>query len=444
MSVMLSGWGRYPQHESRLITAFSHGDVVAALTREDSGLIARGGGRAYGDAAIGCETTLSTTNLDHMRVFDPASGRLTVESGVTLAEIVETFLPRGFFPPVVPGTRHVTVGGMIAADVHGKNHWRDGGFGRHIEALTLALPDGSIVTCSLQENADLFRATIGGMGLTGVILDATFRLADVETAWIAQTTTVAQGIDEAVEALSRAARSTYAVAWLDAASRKTFGRSLIFTARHATKADLAILNPSASAFPPKGRGPLSMPFDWPAWPKRLPIRAFNELYFRRGAVRAGTAFLVGFDRYFFPLDAMRHWNRMFARRGLIQHQCVIPEGVAQAVLPDILDRFRGVEAKPVMAVLKRLGEGAGTLSFPKPGYTLAVDIPMADGVLPLLDEIDGIVVKAGGRLYLAKDACQSRATVEAGYEGLDAFRDIRRQIGAERRLVSRLSSRLSL
>lgn len=442
---MLSGWGNYPRHDSRLLSAFSFEDVAAALTTTSGGLIARGNGRAYGDAAIGKGVTLSTLNLDHMRSFDPVTRQLTVEAGVTLGDIVETFLPRGYFPPVVPGTRHVTVGGMVAADVHGKNHHRQGGFGRHVEMLTVALPGGEVVACSRHQNPELFAATIGGMGLTGVILDATFTMQAVQTGWIVQSTTVASGIEQTLAVLEKANEATYSVAWLDAAAEgEAFGRSLVFAGNHATAIEVQSGQPSAPHFPTPRREALSIPCAWPFWPKRMATAAFNGLYYRQGAARTGAPFLEHWDRYFFPLDGVAHWNRLFGRRGLIQHQCVIPNEKAGDVLPEIFERFRRLDTKPVMAVLKTLSAGDGLLSFPLSGYTLAVDLPVTDELFPLLRDVDQIVVNAGGRLYLAKDSTQSRPTFEASYGNLGAFRQLRRAISAETRLVSRLSNRLGL
>ncbi|CAA9329834.1 MAG: FAD linked oxidase domain protein, partial [uncultured Microvirga sp.] len=284
--IELSGWGRYPRHQSEVLTPAGPAEAPALLAGR-SGVIARGNGRAYGDAAIGEEATLAARALDRMRSFDPQTGRLTVEAGVLLADILAAFVHRGFFPPVVPGTKLVTVGGMIATDVHGKNHHREGGFGDHVEGFTLLLPGGRLVTCSRTENADLFSATIGGMGLTGAILDATFRLRPIETGWMRQRTFVAQNLDGAMAALQDNADATYSVAWIDClAAGASLGRSLIFTAEHATRADLAAMKPGAEPFPDPKAARLSVPLDLPAWTlNRLSVAAFNELYFRAGSVK---------------------------------------------------------------------------------------------------------------------------------------------------------------
>lgn len=441
----LAGWGRFPRHVSEVLRPASPDRVPQALAGR-TGLVARGNGRAYGDAAIGEHVTLATRSLDRIRSFDPATGRIRAEAGVLLADILDTFVPRGFFPPVVPGTKFVTLGGMIAADVHGKNHHRDGGFGEHVEALTLCLPDGRIVTCSREENAELMVATIGGMGLTGTILDASFRLRPIATGWMRQTTVVAPDLDHAITALQDANGATYSVAWIDCLARgASLGRSLIFTAEHATRQDVEALQPGSMAFPPSRRGRLSVPFDFPSLTlNRLSISAFNELYFRAGSLKSGYPHLVHWDPYFFPLDAIGSWNRIYGRRGFVQYQCVIPTPQARPVLSEILDRVSRQGTASFLAVLKQLGSGHGLLSFPLEGFTLTLDLPVSDPVLTLLSELDRVVVTAGGRLYLAKDARQSPATFEAGYPGLSRFRDIRQTIGATGRVSSRLSMRLGI
>ncbi|HZH52825.1 MAG TPA: FAD-binding oxidoreductase [Microvirga sp.] len=443
--IELAGWGRYPRHASEVLSPATPA-ALAHLLADREGIVARGNGRAYGDAAIGERLTLSTRSLDRIRAFDRTTGLMRAEAGVLLSDILSLAVPLGFFPPVVPGTKFVTVGGMVASDVHGKNHHRDGGFGDHVESLTLSLPDGSVVTCSREKNADLFTATIGGMGLTGTILEATFRLKSIATGWMRQTTIVAPDLDSAVATLQSVDDVTYTVAWIDCLARgAALGRSLVFAAEHATLRDLDAFKPGAPAFPASKLGRLSVPFDLPsATLNRTSVAGFNELYFRLGAMKAGYPFLVHWDPYFFPLDGIGDWNRIYGRRGFVQHQCVIPTPKAKDVLAHILDRVSRRGAASFLAILKRLGPGHGDLSFPLEGFTLTMDLPVSEDIFTLLDEIDRSVVLAGGRLYLAKDARQSPATFEAGYPGLARFRDLRRAIRATGRISSRLSTRLGI
>ncbi len=440
----LSGWGRFPLAQTEVAAPHTIGEAQRA-TASSEGAIARGNGRAYGDAAVGACKTLDLTTLNRMRAFDPATGMLTVESGVRLDEIIAAFAPRGFFPAVVPGTRFVTVGGAIAADIHGKNHHRDGGFGDHVDSLVLATADGEVLRLSPSEHPDLFMATLGGMGLTGTILEATLRLRRIETGWVRQRTIVAHDLAAALAAFDDADAAAYSVAWIDCLARGArLGRSLIFLGEHAT---LNELTPAAakSPFPMPPPALLSVPLDLPsATLNRWSVSAFNELYFRLGARKADAPGLVPIGPYFFPLDGVGDWNRIYGRRGFVQHQCILPADRAPAVLAEMLDRIAARGDASFLAVLKKLGSAGGLMSFPFPGYTLALDFPVSEGVLAFLDDLDRLVVAAGGRLYLAKDARQSRETFEAGYPNLTRFRDLRRTVDPASRLRSRLSDRLGI
>jgi decaprenylphospho-beta-D-ribofuranose 2-oxidase len=444
-TIALSGWGNYPTASTELLAPPTPAGIRVCLV-ERSGVIARGAGRAYGDAAVGTQFTVSSLGLHRMRSFDAVSSRLTVEAGVTIADILADFVPRGLFLKVVPGTKFVTIGGAIAADVHGKNHHRDGGFGNVVDSFRLALSGGEIVTCSRSENEELFAATLGGMGLTGMILEATIQLRPIETAWLRQETYTAPNLDAAIDQLENGSSATYSVAWIDCLARgASLGRSLIYFAEHATRQDRNTLGPELEMFEAARHSRLSVPKLLPAWLlNRASMRAFNELYYQRGAAREGKSRLVHWDPYFFPLDAIANWNRIYGRRGFVQYQCVIPLDRARRVLAEILDRVSRRGDASFLAVLKQLGVGSGLISFPLRGYTLTMDFPISNTILAFLDDLDKLVMDAGGRLYLAKDSRQSRATFESGYPGLGALRDVRQQIGATTRLVSHLSARLGI
>jgi FAD/FMN-containing dehydrogenase len=439
----ISGWGRYPIIDTEMIHPRTAEDTQQAMARVDLGVV-RGNGRAYGDAGIGVRQTISMAHLNRMRAFDANTGQVTVEAGLLLSDLIATFLPRGFFPYVVPGTSLVTIGGAIAADVHGKNHHREGGFGQYVESLLLALPSGETLRASREENPDLFRATIGGMGLTGTILEATIRLRPVESGWIRQRTVVAENLGAAIAALDEAENVTYSVAWIDCLARGArLGRSLIFLGEHAGSAELDERQ-SANRFPLR-KAPLAMPVEAPSFVlNHWAVAAFNELYFRAGARNAASPRMVPAHPYFFPLDALADWNRMYGRSGFVQHQCVLPRATAPATLADMLGRIAKRGGSSFLAVLKKLGAGSGLLSFPMAGYTLALDFPIKDDVFSFLDELDALVVAAGGRLYLAKDARQSRATFEAGYPDLTRFREVRRMVDPTGKIKSRLAERLEI
>lgn len=439
----ISGWGRYPIIDTEMIDPRT-ADAARRATAGGDRAVARGNGRAYGDAAIGVRQTIATAHLNRMRAFDSDTGRATVEAGLLLSDLIATFLPRGFFPYVVPGTSFVSVGGAIAADVHGKNHHCEGGFGRYVETLLLALPTGETVLASREEHPDLFQATIGGMGLTGTILEATIRLRPVETGWIRQRTIVADNLSAAIAGLDSCERVTYSVAWIDCLAKGArLGRSLIFLGEHAASDQLDDRR-LASRFPLR-KPALSVPVDAPSFVlNHWTVAAFNEAYFRAGARKAASPVLVPAHPYFFPLDALGNWNRIYGRRGFVQHQCVLPAKNAEGTLAEMLDRIARRGGSSFLAVLKKLGEGGGALSFPMEGYTLALDFPIERDLFSFLDELDEVVVAAGGRLYLAKDARQSRATFEAGYPDLSRFREVRRTIDPTGKITSRLAERIGI
>ncbi|MBV9531759.1 MAG: FAD-binding oxidoreductase [Bradyrhizobium sp.] len=440
----ITGWGRYPIIATELLTPTNRTEVVRTMRAAD-GVVARGNGRAYGDAAVGTMSTLSMLGLDRMVRFDPEAGQLSAEAGVLLADVITAFLPLGFFPYVVPGTRYVTIGGAIASDVHGKNHHRERGFGDYVVDLTLLTGAGDIMRASPEENSDLFWATIGGMGLTGTILEATIRLRRVETGWIRQTTVVARDLATAMVALDAGDSSTYSIAWIDCVAKGAqLGRSLVFLGEHATRGELRGRS-AENCFPSLGDPKLSVPIDLPSLALNpLSVAGFNELYFRAVARKAGAPFLSAALPYFFPLDGIANWNRIYGRRGFVQHQCVLPPATAARTLTEMLDRIARRGDGPFLAVLKKLGGSGGVLSFPFEGYTLALDFPFSLSLLEFLDELDRIVVNAGGRLYLSKDARQNRQTFEAGYPNAHRFRELRRSLDSAGRIRSHLSYRLGL
>ncbi len=441
----LSGWGRYPVLDCR-VERLREGGALPGLLRRGDALIARGNGRSYGDAALNPDLTLSMLAMDRMRAFDAGTGLLDCEAGVLLADILEAFAPRGWFPPVVPGTRFVTVGGMIAADVHGKNHHREGAFGAHVESLVLAAADGEMRECSRTERADLFRATIGGMGLTGVILSARFRLRRIETAFVMEETLAARDLDETMALFEASREWPYSVAWIDClAQGAQLGRAVMtrgaFMDRSALPARLA-----SAPLRPARAGRLAVPVDAPSvLLNRFSIRLFNALYHRRGRMRTGARPLH-FAPFFFPLDGVEAWNRLYGRRGFVQYQCVLPKSESAAGVAALLERAAASGRGSFLAVLKLFGPaGDGLMSFPMEGYTLALDFPMRNGALGLLDELDAITHRHGGRVYLAKDVRCTPERVREGYPRLDAFAAVRAEAaGARPRFASALSRRLAL
>jgi len=439
----LSGWGRYPVLEARTHSPRSV-DALQQLVLSEPSLIARGRGRAYGDSAINTFATIETRYLNRMLAFDPAAGQLVAESGVLLEDIISAFLPRGWFPLVTPGTKFVTLGGAIAADVHGKNHHKDGSFRACVDWIDMMAPDGESRRCSLQDDATLFDHTLGGMGLTGIILRSAIRLRPVETAWIRQTTLAAPNLKAAMDAFEAAQDATYSVAWIDClGTGGNLGRSLVMLGEHAARADLS----SEQAQAPlqiKPKRKLSVPIDFPAVTlNSLTVRAFNALYYWVGTRKTGTQ-LVDWDSYFYPLDAILGWNRIYGRKGLVQFQCVLPLDQSEAGLMALLAEIAKVGSGSFLAVLKRLGKQESAFSFPMEGYTLALDFPVTPKTLALLERLDKITIKHGGRFYLAKDGRMSSGTLHASDDRAAGFRAHRDSKGLTSRFRSAQSERLAL
>ena len=395
----LTGWGLFPSADCCVTQPRDMTQIRKAL--EQGPLIARGNGRSYGDSAMNSNHTLDMRRLNRLLSFDPTSGQLIAEAGTTLAEIIDIFLPRGFFPLITPGTRFVTLGGMVAADVHGKNHHKVGPMRKCIDWLDVMLSDGKIIRCSSTENADLFDWTCGGMGLTGIILRVAFRLQRVESGWLRQRNFIAANLNEALDLFEQHQEASYSVAWIDClASGDKLGRSILMLGEHAAAKDIPL---SAQIFP-RAHKATTIPFTAPAFAlNSWSMRAFNEIFYQLKS-RQTDEVLVRWDDYFYPLDKLLQWNRLYGRKGFLQFQCVLPLAQAGEGLSAILKATASAQQGSFLAVLKRLGEEGGGLSFPMAGYTLALDFPVSDKSLRLLDRLDEIVISYGGRFYLAKDA----------------------------------------
>ncbi|KPF81106.1 hypothetical protein IP70_24580 [alpha proteobacterium AAP38] len=442
---LLSGWGRYPTAQCHLLRP---GTLIDAINEGGTArsLITRGNGRSYGDASLNPVTTLSSLRLDRLLAFDQQNGLLTAEAGLLLSDLLAVFVPRGWFPSVTPGTRFVTLGGMLAADVHGKNHHVDGSFGDHVEHFALLCGDGVVRCCSRTQNVELFRATIGGMGLTGTILTITMRLRRIETPWMLQETARCRDLDETLAAFDASQSAPYSVAWIDCLAKgRARGRALLYRGEHVGEAALptGAKPPRSMAGPPR----LRVPIDIPGWVLNgWTVQAFNALYYRYS--RPGNA-LIHYQQFFYPLDAFGDWNRLYGRRGFVQYQCVVPMAGGREAILQLLDRIAAAGTGSFLAVLKQFGTGSaagqgGLLSFPMPGYTLAVDFPATTATFALMRDMDHIVADTGGRLYLAKDARMSVDLMSGCYPDVSRFREICRTVDPDHRYGSLLSERLSL
>lgn len=439
----LAGWGNYPRARCQVVhPAFV--DHVAPEVRPE-GTLARGMGRSYGDAASNEQgVVIDCTSLDRFLAFDDATGTLTCEAGVTLAEIIETFGPRGWFPRITPGTKHVTVGGCIANDVHGKAHHADGCFSKSVESFSLLLADGSVVTASREENADLFWANFGGMGLLGVILTATIRLRKIATTYFRQKVFRANDLDEMLDLIDETAEQfPYAVAWVDSlAGGASLGRGVLTVGDHAELDDLpAQLRRHPLKLAP--REPLiTLPIHAPS--QALNPVTLRMLNFVLDQVQARGRPIAHYEGFFYPLDAIGLWNRGYGKRGFTQYQFVVPLDDGRRTVRALLETIAASGFLPFLNVLKRLGPEEGMLSFPFEGYTYAIDFPIAPGLEAFLRKLDAMVLDAGGRIYLGKDAFVDAETLRAMYPQLPRWRAIKKRYDPEQVFTSDLARRVGL
>lgn len=411
----VTNWGNFPQVEAEVTEAVKPSEIEGLIERSET-LIARGNGRCYGDSSLG-DNILSTLKLNKFLAFDPIEGTIECESGVLLSDILNVIIPEGFFLPVTPGTKFITVGGAVAADVHGKNHHVDGSFSNHIVHLDLMIADGSTIRCSPIENLDIFWQTCGGMGLTGIILTVKFRLKPIETAYIDQISLKTRDIDSTMQLFERSASSTYSVAWIDClASKKWLGRSILLLGEHIRADDLpSKLHGNRLQIAPDKA--LNIPVFMPSFALNfLSVKAFNSLYYHR-QMKAESRATVHFAPYFYPLDGLTNWNRLYGKGGFVQYQFVLPLETSYDGVVKVLEKVRQSGQGSPLAVLKLFGKADpnAVMSFPMEGYTLTLDFKAEPSVFRLLDELDQIVLEHRGRIYLAKDARMSADVFKRSY-----------------------------
>lgn len=438
----MSGWGRAPRARTRLVDVAGVDEareLLADSVVTDRGLITRGLGRSYGDAAHRSGgITMRLKSVGGASWLDRGSGLARCPAHLSIGDLVEFGAVGGFFVPVTPGTRHVTIGGAVAADIHGKDHHIVGSFGSHVVRMSMLLANGSVV--DVMRDDDLFRATVGGMGLTGVILEVDVKMHPVPGNEMAVETFRTSDLDATMAALADAARRhRYSVAWIDLATTgEGWGRGVVTNGDHMV---------AEGGTPVLHEPKLGVPALWNVRViNRLTVRAFNEVWYRMASASPKHDAQT-YDKFFYPLDAVRDWNRVYGRRGFLQYQLVIPIE-AEEMLPKVADSLARAPAPVALAVLKRFGpEGDGYLSFPKPGWTLAADIPIPDepvGLESALRSIDEEIAGMGGRVYLAKDSRLRPDLLEAMYPGVGEFRAVRDLVDPDRIFRSDLSGRLEL
>lgn len=426
-----SGWGRV--HSARGDIARPERAADLARLMAEHAAPAMGMRRSYNDSALNHGgRMIDMTRMDKIRAFDPASGVVEVEAGVQLGELLRLFAPRGWIPAVVPGTGFPTVGGAIAHDIHGKNHHLLGSFGQHVLSVTLLQPGGGKVTATPARNKALFRATIGGIGQTGVILSAKLQMIPTPGTAMRVKQTRVGGFDEFLALLDGSTHS-HTVGWIDGTARgAALGRGIL------EEAELTD-GPTRRA-----RRGLPVPVDLPSFALSAPtVKLFNAAYWRKVPER-GNVSVIPIAAHVFPLDRLHQWNRLYGKRGFHQFQCVVPLANA-AVLKQIVARIAGSGLASPLAVIKRMGPGrAGMLSFPMEGYTLAIDFPARERAVQLIGELEEMTLEAGGRLYLGKDALAHGETIKAMYPEWEAWAAEAEKADPEGVLITDMVRRLNL
>jgi FAD/FMN-containing dehydrogenase len=441
MEKRLANWGNYPAMSCDE-TTFSQEEQVQDFISTHSSVIARGNGRCYGDASL-AQHSVSTLKYDKVLAFDTTNGVFECQSGITLDQILDIIVPQGWFLPVTPGTKFITVGGAVASDVHGKNHHVDGSFSGHIIDMDVITGSKETITCSASIYPDLFWATCGGMGLTGIITRVKFALKKINTAYIRQKQIKAQNLEDLIRLFEEYKDYTYSMAWIDCLQKgDSFGRGILIVGEHATPDEL---NEQQRKAPLQlvAKRKLSVPFNLPSFVlNTLTVKAFNWLYYLKNTKREINN-VIPYEPFFYPLDAILHWNRGYGKAGFVQYQFVLPlekkEGLV-AILQKISDAGLG----SFLAVLKVFGKQDSLISFPMEGYTLALDFPVRKGLFEFLDKLDEIVLQYGGRLYLSKDARMKQEVFWQSYPNAQKFADIIKTYNGAKLFRSVQSDRLLL
>ena len=430
--MQLNSWGMYPKIKSKKFT-FKTKNNLKDILKENSTFIPFGNGRSYGDSAV-AENIIYSKPYSYFLDFDEEKGILHCQSGVMLSEIIEAFVPRGWFLKVTPGTKLISIGGAIASDVHGKNHHVEGCFSSCVEEFNLMIPNGEIK--NVKKDDELFLATCGGMGLTGVILDAKISLKKINSKYINQTTIKTKNLKETFEAFEKYSHMPYSVAWIDClASGEDIGKCLLMVGDFADDGKLDF----------KEKKKINIPFNFPSFAlNSLSVKAFNWLYYKK-APDGESKQKVDIDTFFYPLDAINNWNRIYGKGGFTQYQFILPKEKSYQGLEKILETIASSGKGSFLAVLKLYGKAnENYLSFPMEGYSLALDFKIEPGLFELLDRLDEIVLEYGGRIYLTKDVRVSKETFEKGYPEIEKFRAFRKENVMREKIASLQRKRVAI
>ncbi len=432
----LNSWGNYPfANGDRHVLESDAGiqNLVEKFKSINKTMIAQGNHRSYGDSGF-ADNVVDMKYRDYFLAFDKDKGILQIQAGALFSDILEAIIPKGWILPVLPGTQLLTIGGAIASDVHGKNHHQVGTFCQFVQSLRLMLSNGEIIQCSKTENTQAFHATCAGMGLTGIILDATIQLTAIKSNTIKQTTIKSKNLEHTFALFAEHENSSFSVAWIDClANGEELGKSVVMLGEPELEGDLN--------YQYKSR--IKIPFFLPsfllnAWS----VKVFNWLYYFKAKNSSKS---VPLQQFFFPLDSIVDWNKMYGKKGFVQYQCVLPLENSYDGIKSILEKISAAKQGSFLAVLKRMGShNKNLLSFPLEGYSLALDFKVSKKTFKLLDELDKVVNQCNGRLYLCKDARMSLETFNKGYDGVDEFRKYRQEKELNNLFNSQQSKRLKL
>ena len=440
--MLISGWGQYPKHECSIKSPKDLDELKQGLKQTTS--IPRGNGRSYGDSSLNKHNTISMLQFNHFINFNNDTGQLEVEAGVLLKDIISTFLPKGWFPYVSPGTKFVTVGGMLAADVHGKNHHKEGSLRNFVDWIELLVPSGKIIKCSYTKNKDLFNWTLGGMGLTGIIVKAAIRLRRVENGWIKQKIIPTSNLKETIKIFDKNNTTTYSVAWIDCTQLgEKIGQSLVMLGEHAKTTELASYNKKNLFCIFKNKKINISAVFVKYFLNFFMIKLFNKIYYLLGKIKSKPHY-VTWDNYFYPLDKIIGWNKFYGKKGFIQFQCVLPLKNSEKAIELILQTIAKSKQGSFLAVLKKFGTQDIGFSFPMLGYTLALDFPVSIKSIKLINVLHKITIKYKGRIYLAKDSTLTAKDLKKIDHRLNDFALIREKINSFKTFESFQSKRLKI